>query len=73
MNPSTQARVDRMRTAPVDCVTIDAPFAAFASGETLIQPIDTSRIASGASCIRCCARGGRRRTRRSVSAPTRGG
>ncbi|MBK1658524.1 ABC transporter substrate-binding protein [Paracraurococcus ruber] len=46
VNPSTQARVDRMRTAPVDCVTIDAPFAAFAQGEKLIQPIDTSRIAN---------------------------
>jgi putative spermidine/putrescine transport system substrate-binding protein len=46
VNPSTQARVDRMRTAPVDCVTIDAPFSAFANGEKLIQPIDTSRIAN---------------------------
>lgn len=44
VNPSTQARVDRLRTAPVDCVTIDAPFAAYANREKLIQPIDTTRL-----------------------------
>ncbi|MBR0667411.1 extracellular solute-binding protein [Roseomonas hellenica] len=44
VNPSTQARVDRMRTAQVDCLTLDAPFAAYARGENLLQPIDTARI-----------------------------
>ena len=31
VNPSTQARVDRLRIAQVDCVLTDAPFAAFAA------------------------------------------
>src|SRR6267154_316890 len=44
VNPSTQVRIDRLRTAPVDIVLTDAPFAAFANGEKLLQPIDTSRI-----------------------------
>jgi putative spermidine/putrescine transport system substrate-binding protein len=44
VNPSTQARVDRIRTAAVDCVTTDAPFAAFGWQEKLLQPIDTSRL-----------------------------
>lgn len=44
VNPSTQARVDRIRTAQVDCVTTDVPHAAYAVGEKLIQPIDTARI-----------------------------
>lgn len=44
VNPSTQARVDRIRTAPVDCITVDAPFAAYAGGEGLLQPIDTARL-----------------------------
>lgn len=44
VNPSTQARVDRVRTAPVDCITTDAPFAAYGRGENLTQPIDISRI-----------------------------
>ena len=35
VNPSTQVRVDRLRTAPVDCVLVDAPFAAYAQGEKL--------------------------------------
>jgi putative spermidine/putrescine transport system substrate-binding protein len=45
VNPSTQARVDRLRVAQVDCVTLDAPFSAFAWEEKLIQPIDTARLA----------------------------
>ena len=44
VNPSTQARIDRVRTAPVDCITTDAPFAAYGNGERLTQPIDVSRI-----------------------------
>jgi putative spermidine/putrescine transport system substrate-binding protein len=44
VNPSTQVRVDRLRTAPVDCVLLDAPFAAYANGEKLLQPIDISRL-----------------------------
>jgi putative spermidine/putrescine transport system substrate-binding protein len=44
VNPSTQVRVDRLRTAPVDCVLLDAPFAAFATSEKLLQPIDISRL-----------------------------
>jgi putative spermidine/putrescine transport system substrate-binding protein len=44
VNPSTQARVDRLRVAQVDCVTLDAPFSAFAWEEKLIQPIDTKRL-----------------------------
>jgi putative spermidine/putrescine transport system substrate-binding protein len=44
VNPSAQVRVDRMRTAPVDCILLDAPFAAYAQGEKLLQPIDTSRL-----------------------------
>ncbi len=37
-------RVDRLRTAPVDCVLLDAPFAAYANSEKLLQPIDISRL-----------------------------
>jgi putative spermidine/putrescine transport system substrate-binding protein len=44
INPSTQARVDRVRTASVDCMTTDAPFAAYARSENLSQPIDVSRL-----------------------------
>jgi putative spermidine/putrescine transport system substrate-binding protein len=44
VNPSTQVRVDRIRTAPLDCVMVDAPFAAYANSESLLQPIDTSRL-----------------------------
>ncbi len=44
VNPSTQARVDRIRTAPVDCVLLDAPFAAYANSEKLLLPIETSKL-----------------------------
>ena len=44
VNPSTQARVDRLRVAQVDCATLDAPFSLFAWEEKLIQPIDTTRL-----------------------------
>lgn len=44
VNPSAQVRVDRMRTTPVDCVLLDAPFAAYAQSEKLLQPIDTARL-----------------------------
>jgi putative spermidine/putrescine transport system substrate-binding protein len=44
VSPSTQARVDRIRTAPVDIITVDAPFAAYAMNEKLLQPIDISRL-----------------------------
>src|SRR5258708_2959062 len=46
VNPSTQVRVDRLRTAPVDCVLLDAPFAAYANSEKLLQPIDLSPLAN---------------------------
>src|SRR5436189_6418427 len=44
VSPSTQARVDRIRTAPVDCVLLDAPFAAYANSEKLLLPIETSKL-----------------------------
>ena len=44
VSPSTQARVDRIRTAPVDCLLLDAPFAAYANSEKLLLPIETSRL-----------------------------
>ena len=44
VNPSTQVRVDRLRTAPVDIVLVDAPFAAYANSEKLLQPIDVSKL-----------------------------
>ncbi|MFO1080330.1 MAG: extracellular solute-binding protein [Reyranellaceae bacterium] len=44
INPSTQVRVDRMRTAPVDVVMLDAPFAAYAQGEKLLQPIEIAKL-----------------------------
>ena len=44
VNPSTQARVDRIRTAPVDLITTDSPFSAYAKAENLIQPIDIKRL-----------------------------
>ena len=43
--PRPRSRVDRLRTAPVDCVLLDAPFAAYANSEKLLQPIDISRAA----------------------------
>lgn len=44
VNPSTQVRIDRLRTAPVDIVLTDAPFAAYANSEKLLQPIDISKL-----------------------------
>jgi putative spermidine/putrescine transport system substrate-binding protein len=44
VSPSTQARVDRIRTAPVDCVLLDAPFAAYAQSEKLLLPIETAKL-----------------------------
>jgi len=44
VNPSTQARMDRIRTAQVDVVTTDAPFAAYGASEGLLKTIDISRI-----------------------------
>src|SRR5258708_2445787 len=44
VSPSTQARVDRIRTAPVDCLLLDAPFAAYANSEKLLMPIETSKL-----------------------------
>lgn len=46
MNPSTQARMDRVRAAPVDVITTDAPFSQYGFGEQLTQPIDVSRLRS---------------------------
>ena len=44
MNPSTQARMDRVRAAQVDVITTDAPFSQYGFGEQLTQPIDISRL-----------------------------
>ena len=44
VNPSTQVRVDRLRTAPVDCVLLDAPFAAYANSEKLLLPRSEERV-----------------------------
>jgi putative spermidine/putrescine transport system substrate-binding protein len=44
VSPSTQARIDRIRTAPVDCLLLDAPFAAYANSEKLLLPIETSKL-----------------------------
>ncbi|HTR87906.1 MAG TPA: PotD/PotF family extracellular solute-binding protein [Reyranella sp.] len=44
VSPSTQARVDRIRTAPVDCILLDAPFAAYANSESLLQPIEIAKL-----------------------------
>jgi putative spermidine/putrescine transport system substrate-binding protein len=44
VNPSSQARCDRIRVAPVDCVDFGADFMNYAWEEKLIQPIDTSRL-----------------------------
>src|SRR5258706_8836512 len=44
VSPSTQARIDRIRTAPVDCVLVDAPFAAYANSEKLLLPIETAKL-----------------------------
>jgi putative spermidine/putrescine transport system substrate-binding protein len=44
VSPSTQARVDRIRIAPVDCLLLDAPFAAYANSEKLLLPIETSKL-----------------------------
>jgi hypothetical protein len=41
---STQVRIDRLRTAPVDCVLTDAPFAAYANSEKLLLPIDITKL-----------------------------
>jgi putative spermidine/putrescine transport system substrate-binding protein len=44
VNPSSQARVDRIRVAPVDIVEVGTDFMNYAFDEKLIQPIDTARL-----------------------------
>jgi putative spermidine/putrescine transport system substrate-binding protein len=44
INPSAQVRVDRIRTAPMDCLLLDAPFAAYANSEKLLLPIETAKL-----------------------------
>jgi putative spermidine/putrescine transport system substrate-binding protein len=44
INPSSQARVDRIRVAPMDCVEVGTDFMNYAYDEKLIQPIDTARL-----------------------------
>jgi putative spermidine/putrescine transport system substrate-binding protein len=44
VNPSGQARVDRIRVAPVDVLETDTAFMKYAWDEKLIQPIDTKRL-----------------------------
>lgn len=43
-NPSTQARLDRVRASQVDVITTDAPFSQYGASEQLTQPIDISRL-----------------------------
>src|SRR6266702_3824719 len=44
VNPSSQARVDRIRTAPVDIVEVGTDFMNYAFDEKPTQPIDTARL-----------------------------
>ena len=44
VNASSQARVDRIRTAPVDTLETDAAFMKHAWEEKLVVPIDTKRL-----------------------------
>ena len=44
INPSAQARVDRIRTAPVDTLETDTAFMKYAWDEKLVVPIDTKRL-----------------------------
>lgn len=44
VSPSAQARVDRLRVAPVDVLETGADFLKYAWEEKLIQPIDLSRV-----------------------------
>lgn len=44
LNPSAQARADRLRVAPVDNLESGADFVKYAWDEKLIQPIDLARI-----------------------------
>ncbi|PYM17171.1 MAG: hypothetical protein DMD81_10135, partial [Candidatus Rokuibacteriota bacterium] len=44
LNPSAQARADRLRVAPVDNLESGADFVKYAWDEKLIQPIDLSRV-----------------------------
>ncbi len=44
LNPSAQARADRLRVAPVDTLETGADFMKYAWDEKLIAPIDLSRI-----------------------------
>ena len=68
VNPSTQVRIDRLRTAPVDVVLPDAPFAAYANSEKLLLPIDMSKLKLGEDASAAEGRPGHR-PRRLVSAP----
>ena len=73
INPSTQARVDRLRVAQVDCLTIDAPFSVYARDEKLIQPIDTKRLKHWDKLHPLLREGRASPPRRSASAPIPGG
>ena len=44
LNPSAQARADRLRVAPVDNLESGADFVKYAWDEKLIQPIDLARV-----------------------------
>ena len=54
VNPSTQVRVDRLRTAPVDCVLLDAPFAAYANSEKLLAADRHLAAAQLVEAAMCC-------------------
>jgi putative spermidine/putrescine transport system substrate-binding protein len=69
VNPSTQVRIDRLRTAPVDIVLTDAPFAAYANSEKLLQPIDVSKLPNWSLMHPLLKDGAATRPRRSATAP----
>src|SRR5258706_9738766 len=44
VNPSSQARVDRIRVAPIDIVEVGCDFMNYAWDEQLIQPIEIAKL-----------------------------
>ncbi|MBI3513289.1 MAG: extracellular solute-binding protein [Proteobacteria bacterium] len=46
VNPSSQARVDRIRVAPIDIVEVGCDFMNYAWDEKLIQPIEVARLSN---------------------------
>lgn len=52
INPSAQARADRLRVAPVDNLESGADFVKYAWDEKLIQPIDLARVPAWKNAVR---------------------